>query len=132
VHAVQVQGDPSPDRNRLFLRRYPDGIQSNKEPFPSGQVLFRQTNDTGEGAGNTPLNVVEDVVLIPFNSLAVMRHRGLPTQCSIGRPYFPTRAKVSLSPSKGDFCGSGPENPLEIALRHAQGDSSLDERKAGC
>jgi hypothetical protein len=32
-----------------------------------------------------------------------------------------------LSPSKGDFCGSGPENPLEIALRRLDGSTELAE-----
>jgi hypothetical protein len=46
--------------------------------------------------------------------------------------HFPIRAKVSLSPSKGNFCGLGIENPLEIALRHAQGDLSLVTKIQSC
>ena len=39
--------------------------------------------------------------------------------------HFPMQAKVTLSPSKGDFCGPDHEDTLEIALRRAQGDFSL-------
>jgi len=52
--------------------------------------------------------------------------------CSRITPHFPAQAEVSLSPSKSDFCGSGPENPLEIALRQAQGDFSLAAKMRSC
>jgi hypothetical protein len=37
-----------------------------------------------------------------------------------------TLAKVILSPSKDDFCGSGTGNPLKIILRQAFGVSSVE------
>jgi hypothetical protein len=37
-----------------------------------------------------------------------------------------TLAKVILSLSKNDFCGSGTGKPAQIILRQAQGDFSLD------
>ncbi|MGD9101391.1 MAG: hypothetical protein PVF45_13000, partial [Anaerolineae bacterium] len=40
--------------------------------------------------------------------------------------HFSILAKFTLSLSKGEFCGPQLEDPLEIILRQAQDDFSLD------
>ena len=76
-------------------------------------------------------------MLAHFGALAfALRSRPLLTS------HFSILAKVSLSAaalwmlaqslSKGDFCGSRLENPLEIILRQAQDDFSLDAKMRSC
>ena len=55
---------------------------------------------------------------------------GIPLEGSL-RNSFPLskQAKVILSPSKETFAVWDPQDPLEIALRQAQGDFSLDKSR---
>jgi hypothetical protein len=64
----------------------------------------------------------------PILLFALDRLGCLLRSCPSITSHFSILAKVSLSLSKGDFCGLWLENPLEITLRQAQDDFSLDTK----
>jgi hypothetical protein len=59
-----------------------------------------------------------------FNPVTLIQLRSRP----LITLHFSILAKFILSLSKDEFCGLGPQNPLEITLRQAQADFSLDAK----